>query len=326
MFDFSGSNVVITGASGFLGQSLAGRLASFPCHVRRVTRQPRSLPELQGPAVFENLVADITRSDAWEAIIHQADVVFHLAAQTSCYVADDDPQKDFEANVLPMIHLLQAAKRMSRELIVIFAGSATQVGVTTQWPCDESLQDHPVTAYEIHKLTAEKYLESFSARNLVRGCTLRLCNVYGPGPKTSSADRGILNLMIRKALQNHPLTVYGQGEMVRDYVYIDDVVNAFIAAAASIDSTQGRHFVLGSGQGHTIKEAIELVARRARTHANSSSQVTYIDPPPNLSPIESRHFVADTYAFHQATGWHATVDLQTGIDRTIASYLSRDLI
>jgi nucleoside-diphosphate-sugar epimerase len=184
-------------------------------------------------------------------------------------------------------------------------------------PVDENHPDYPVTIYDLHKLMAEGYLKHYTAQDVVRGAVLRLANVYGPGAKSSSADRGVLNLMIQKALKGETLTVYGDGNYMRDFVYVEDVAHAFLEAGAKIDGVNGQHFVIGSGQGHTIAEAVNLVAERVALKTGQRVPVIHVEPPAALSQIETRNFVADTTRFSYATGWKARVSLVEGIDRTI---------
>jgi len=171
-------------------------------------------------------------------------------------------------------------------------------------------------------LTAENYLKYYIRNHFVNGVILRLANVYGPGPKSSSADRGILNFMIKKSLKGENLTVYGKGNFLRDYIFIHDVVKAFLMAGMHIEKLNGNHFVIGSGQGHAIAEAVNMVAERSLAKIGKKVAVEHIEPPSPQSPIESRNFIANTERFNTATHWQAATTLQEGIDRTIDAYLS----
>ena len=188
-------------------------------------------------------------------------------------------------------------------------------------PVNENHPENPMTIYDLHKQMAENYLKYYIQQNVVKGAILRLANVYGPGPKSSRSDRGILNLMIRKALAGEPLTVYGKGDQLRDYVYVEDVSIAFLTAASKIESVNGRHFVIGSGQGHTIAQAMGLVSERVALKKGKAVPLEHVDPPSPLLPIESRNFVADTRQFSEATGWKAHYMLADGIDLTVKGYL-----
>src|SRR2546425_980791 len=135
------------------------------------------------------------------------------------------------------------------------------------------------------------------------------------------AERGILNTMIRKALDGETLTIYGKGDYLRDYVYVQDVAKAFLMAGANIERVDGQHFVLGSGHGHTLEDTFNLVAQRVALKTGQQVQVTHIKPDGPLSPIETRSFVADSSKFIHATGWRPSCSLGEGIDRTVESYL-----
>jgi len=185
---------------------------------------------------------------------------------------------------------------------------------------DESHPDHPITVYDLHKQMAEQYLRWYTEQGFVRGVTLRLANVYGPGPLSSRSDRGILNQMVRRALAGEPLTIYGAGDPLRDYIYVKDVARAFIAAARHSAALNGRYFVIGSGQGHTIAEAMRMIAARCGARTGREVPVQHIDPPGALSPIEQRHFVADSHRFCAATGWQAHHTLADGIDLTLEAF------
>ncbi len=156
---------------------------------------------------------------------------------------------------------------------------------------------------------AEQYLRWYSEQGFVRGVTLRLANVYGPGPRSSCADRGILNQMIRRALAGEPLTVYGPGDQVRDYLYVEDAARAFLSAAASEEALNGKYFVIGSGVGHTIAEAMEIVAERCALRTGKRVPVVHVKPPAILSPIEQRHFIADSGLFLRQPAGHLVFPL-----------------
>lgn len=292
----AGKVVAVTGASGFIGGALVDRLAGVPRQIVRVPQRPD-----------------------WDQVVSTADVIFHFAAQTSTTTAAGDPDFDFASNVAPMRALLAACERLHRRPVVLFAGTVTEAGMPERLPVNEDAIDQPVTIYDRHKLTAENDLKSAVAAGTVSGATLRLANVYGPGAPGRNKDRDILNRMIASALRGEPLTVYGAGDYLRDYVFVDDVVAAFLMAAARHEHLTG-HYVIGSGRGTTIREAFDLIAARVEARTGRRVAVRTIDPPAVLSAIEQRHFVADPSRFCAATGWRAACSLSDGIDRTIEAW------
>lgn len=313
--------MLITGGAGYLASGLISLLKDVDCHITRLGRAEEKFGSVAGRARIESVVGDVRERAVWERALEGADIVFHFAAQTSVYVANQDAQADLEANVVPLLHLFEVCRRKGIQPIVLFAGTVTEAGIPTSLPVDESHPDHPVTVYDLHKLMAERYLKYYVSQGLVRGASLRLANVYGPGPRSSSADRGVLNMMVRRALAGEAITVYGQGKELRDYVYLEDVARAFVCAAAAIERTNGQHFVIGSGEGHTIAEAMTLVSQRVALRTGVEVPVVHIDPPQPQSPIEARDFIANTQLFNQLTDWRALFSLAAGIDRTIEATL-----
>ena len=158
---------------------------------------------------------------------------------------------------------------------------------------------------------------------VVRAVTLRLTNVYGPGPRSSSDDRGFLNAMMRRAISGQGLTLYGKGEYIRDYIYVDDVLSAFLLASKNMTSLNQGHFVLGSGEGHSISEVLHGIADLATLKTDKRVNVKSIDPPKTISPIEERCFVADSESFSKITGWKPGISLTEGIDKTLEEFLSQ---
>lgn len=316
---FSGKRVLVTGGGGFIAASIIGLLCGVDCQIMRMLRRPAAAWPHSGRARVEDLVGDVRDPSLWRSLPEGIDVVFHLAAQTSTYEANRDPSSDLDSNVRPMLLMLQAFQERGVAPIVICASTVTICGLPQKLPVDEAHPDVPITVYDLHKQMAENYLKYYVRIGAVRGAALRLANVYGPGPRSSRADRGILNQMVGRALRGEALTVYGRGEQLRDYVHVEDVASAFLAAAVHIDALNGGHYIIGRGEGHSIGQALQLVAERVAVRTEALVPVTSVEPPAGLSPIEARNFVADTRRFAEATGWRARYALAPGIDTIVES-------
>jgi len=316
-------NVLVSGASGYLGSCLVEALKDRCDQIVRLGRPGGSLSPVQGKALIKDVHGDIGGFEAWLEALDGVDTVFHLAAQTSSSLSNEKPVEDFQLNLRPMLQLLEVCRRQGWVPAVLFAGTVTQRGLPDVLPVSESDVDEPVTIYDIHKLTAETYLGYYTRSDAVAGVTLRLANVYGPGPASSRPDRGVLNQMVRRALEGGALTVYGRGEALRDYVYVGDVVEAFLKAAEHIESVRGNPFVIGSGRGHSIAEAIHMVAAQVEVRTGRPVQVTHTHPSTPQTSIETRSFVADTGRFRALTGWEPRCSLAAGISRTIDYWLER---
>ncbi len=315
------STQLVTGGAGYVAASLVRELAAEPLAIRRFFRAAHGAPPVPpGPATVSDVHGDVTVRADLERALEGADVVHHLAAQTSIYVADAEPVADVGLNVLPLLYVLEHARARGHEPLVLFASTVTAYGLPARLPVDESFPDDPHSVYDLNKIAAERLLAHYARKRVVRGATLRLANVYGPGPRSSKPDRGVLNAMVRRALAGERLNIYGSGEWLRDYVYVDDVARAFVHAAHHPDAVNGRSFVIASGHGVTVADAVRLVAELVGEHTGRRVEVGHVPPPAQLSPVETRQFVGRSDAFRAATGWSPTVSLREGIKKTIEHF------
>ena len=315
-------NILVTGAGGFVGSSLIKALSEVDCTLYRLARG--SLEPVSGKAQVQDRAGDIEKPDTWCDIIPKIDTVFHFAAQTSTYVAAENPLADMRVNVGGMIHLLEALRKAGTKPTILFSGTVTQVGMPEDLPVDESFPDVPVTLYDLSKLTEERYLKYYCGEEWIRGACLRLSNVYGPTRVSSKEDRGILNKIVRMALAEEPLSVFDGGKFMRDYIFIDDVVAAFLYAGANAEKINGRHFVISSGKGVTLKEAFQTAVDQVTRKTGKKMTIADRDRPPGFSLIETRNFVGNPSAFIEATGWQPRFSLEEGLSCTVDSIAAAD--
>ena len=173
----------------------------------------------------------------------------------------------------------------------------------------EATPDFPCSVYDSHKLAAESLLAM-----LPDVCVLRMSNVYGPGRPTN-AERGIVNQMIRRAMLAQPLTLYGEGQWIRDFLYIEYAIAAFVRAIE--DRPRGK-FVVSSGVGRTMLGAFRAIQNQAaETSLALNPRIVLVPIPNDLHPIETRSAWADPAKFMQATGWHPKTEFREGIARTM---------
>jgi nucleoside-diphosphate-sugar epimerase len=130
-------------------------------------------------------------------------------------------------------------------------------------------------------------------------------------------------MMVKRSINNIPLTLYGDGKYIRDYIYINDVIYAFLAAAQSIDKINGEHFYIGSGKGHSIAELFSIISERTFVRTGYRPAIRHEALPDNSSVIEKRNFISNIRKFVSSTGWEPTVDLQEGLDLTIEYFLNQ---
>lgn len=320
--DMNNTKILITGGSGYIASNLIQRLSSYQCEITLITRREIVGEKRIGKATIHIHHASIIDIKDWKPILSGMDVIYHLAAQTSIYQANQDPEQDLLINVVPLIRILETCNTGNFKPVIIFASTSTIAGIPETLPVDESVCDDPLTIYDLHKQMAENYLHYYIRQKVVHGSILRLTNVYGPGTQSSNADRGVINQMIKKALQSQELTLYGPGDYIRDYIFICDVVDAFIKAYEYSDRIGGGYYIIGSGKGHTLNETFHLIQEMAFQKTGKLASITHIEPPSDLHPIEKRNFIANSQRYHDLTGWTPIYQLEEGLKITTDFYLN----
>ena len=304
------STIVITGARGYIGSALVGKLAGEGHALRLVSRsfEAASLPPMRARNV-EYCTADLRKSQEWSRLLGGVDAVVHLSSRTDLLAAESDPGGDRAINIEPVYSLVRAAEHLNNPVSLIFASSTSIVGDPHLNPVNEDTPDRPSSVYDRHKLECEIILRDAARRGVVRACNLRLSTVYGYGVQSINSSRGVLNGMMRRAIRGEPLTLYGDGSYVRDFMYIDDVCGAFRLAIASPEVCNGQHYVIATGRGYTLAEAFRCVAQQAYRLNGRVIEIQHIPEPLGLHPIERTNFIGDASLFRKLTGWRPRVDL-----------------
>jgi UDP-glucose 4-epimerase len=314
---YGGSTVLITGGRGYLGAALTQRLASVDCELVLLDRSPGNAWQPAGPSGPVRFIqADVGQRKTWNQALPNTDYVFHLAAFEHTHGADHDAMRDLEANAISVLHLVETCREQSLSPKIVLASSANIFGCVDSIPVNEDTPDDPRTLFAIHKRTAEHYLRLHTMAGGDRSVSLRLANVYGPTARADRVPRVVINRLIMQALAGESLSLYANRDCVRDYVFIDDVVSAFLLAGSSEMVSDGQYFVIGSEQGHTIADAVRLVCTRAARRTGRESPIRS-DSTVTIGPAERRNFVADASRFRDATGWSPTTALEQGVEKTI---------
>ena len=308
-------NIIITGGFGYIGSALVDHLQLYECNIVCVSR--RNVPKKQG---VRSWTLDLTKESAWKKIVDYADIIFHLSGNTSIPVADQDPKLNLIDSLIPIINLIHAAKDSKKTSRVVFASTVTLYGLTEILPVSERAKPDPITTYDLHKLFIEQHLEMATKNKIINATSLRLSNVYGPSLGRSSAnDRGILNKVTESAINGKDITIYGEGNYMRDYIYIDDVVSAFINTAIT-DNTIGKVLNVTSGVGHTIKDAFSLVSKHVTKLTGKKVKINHIEWPKGISMIERRNFIGNADELKRITKWQPNTLFEDGIDIIVKGF------
>ena len=312
---YAGKSVAITGGGGYLAPAIMDALGENPKIIYSISSQ-----DLQPRPGIVNIQADIRTAECWKEIVATADVIFHLASNTSVYAAIEDPANCLASTVQPISHLVRASQVLARRPRVVLASTVTQYGITSKLPVTEGSILDPITNYDLQKMFSEKQLLLASSQEIIDGVSLRLANVYGASFNSNAdIDRGVLNKVARLALEGSKLQVYGDGRYMRDYIYITDVAQAFLAAGVS-ELTVGNPYNIGSGCGVTIQEAFSLVAEQAARITGKKVSIENIPWPEGTDPIEYRNFTADINAINAAAGWSPLISFEQGVSKMVLNF------
>jgi nucleoside-diphosphate-sugar epimerase len=310
------NTIVITGAHGYIGSTLAAKLAGDGHPLRLVSHSAEaSRLATSSTANIEFCVTDLRKPQDWSRLLDGAGAVVHLSWRIDLRAAEADPAGDHVLNVEPVYALVRAAEHCRIAVPVIFTSSTSIAGDAHANPVNEQTPDRPRSVYDRHKLECEGVLRDAVRQGIFRACSLRLPTVfgYGAGVRSSNPNRGVLNTMIRRASRGEPLTLYGDGSGIRDFIHIDDVCDAFRRAMSRTDVCDGTHFVIATGHGYTLAEAFRCVVEEAYRTMGRKVEIFHVPEPPNLHPIERSNFIGDAGVFRKLTGWRPQVDLRSGI-------------
>jgi UDP-glucose 4-epimerase len=307
----------VTGAAGFIGSTLVDRLLADGHQVVGIdnlsTGVAANLEHALGcngmsAGRFTFVRADIQAPELTGIVAGtNPDVIFHLAAQVDLRASVSNPEYDARSNVLGTINLCEASRRAGVQRIVYAASGGSRYGAPTCLPADESTQVDPLSPYAVAKLAGEMYLRAYAQMYCMAPICLALANVYGPR-QNPHGEAGVVAVFGSAMITRRPVTVYGDGTAARDYVYVDDVVDAFVRAGQARPTTVGTYNI-GTGRQTTVTEVHRLI-----------SAVLDGSPPPRYaaSRIGECHAIAlDATKAEKELGWKAAVDLVDGIQRTI---------
>ena len=249
---------LVLGSAGFIGSHLCDALLSAGHTVRAFDR-----PHVPAYRAFahtepiEWIQGDFTSATDIERAVAGCDVVYHLVSTTLPKTSNEDVIYDLESNVVGTLRLLEAARKAKVSKVVFVSSGGTVYGVPQQVPIPETHPTEPLSSYGIGKLAIEKYLHLFEVLHGMNHCVLRLANPFGERQRPLAAQ-GAVAVFLYRALHRQDIEIWGDGSVVRDYLYIADVVQALLKAATY--QGQERIFNIGSGHGKNLNEILDAIA------------------------------------------------------------------
>lgn len=295
---------LVTGGNGFIGSHLVDALVAKGYQVRVLDLFDRRFDHL--PPDVEWIRTDINTEYAIREAVVGMDTVFHLAWTSIHETATRDPLMDMTTNLQPAVRLMDECCHAGVQRFVFLSSAGTAYGPARYLPVDEQHPTYPISAYGVTKLAVEKYLHMYHHLYGLDYVILRPSVPYGPG-QDPRRRQGAISVFLYRLARGQPIEIWGDGTVVRDYFYIDDLITA-ILSAATFQPQGDRVFNIGGGRGYSLNELLQVIAGVTGRQA----QVVY-GP---ARPFDVPALVLNTALAARHLQWAPQVELATGVART----------
>lgn len=316
---FNGARVLVTGGLGFIGSNLARRLLEEGAQVTLVDSLiPQyggnffNVHDLRGRVVVN--ISDVRDPHAMQHLLHAQDYLFNLAGQTSHLDSMTDPKVDLEINAGAQLSILEVCRSVNPGIKIVFASTRQIYGRPDYLPVDEKHPIRPVDVNGINKLAGEWYHLLYNNVYGIRACALRLTNTYGPGMRVRDARQTFLGIWVKQLLQGDMIKVFGNGEQLRDFNYVDDCVDALLLAAGS-SLANGKVYNLGHSEVLSLKQVAETLVSLGR-----GGRYEMVPFPPERKAIDIGDYYSDFSLVSDELGWNPRVNLTEGLRKTLDYY------
>lgn len=316
---FSGSRVIVLGGLGFLGASLALRLSACgavvtlaDAMIEEYGGNLRNIAPIRDTATIN--FCDIRDAAAMNWLVRDKDYVFHSAAQVCHLKSLSDPFPDIDINIKGTAVVMEALRRFNPTAKVVKLGSRGQYGSVLQLPAGEETRPDPKGIYEISLLAAEHIMASYFRNHGIRCVLSRLTNIYGPRAQMRHNRFGVANWFMRLAIDGDTIPIFGDGRIKRDFLYIDDCVDALLLLAITPEA-EGGVFNIGHDAPSDFLTLAETIVAAA-----GSGKIAFTPFSPERKAQEPGDFYTDIAKISRVTGWRPQTALADGVAATIAFY------
>lgn len=313
--DMTGKKVLITGGLGFIGSNLAHRCLALGADVAIYDNlDPHAGGTLYNIHDIKNSIElhfhDLLDFDDLVEHVYQRDIVFNCAASTSHPFSMREPWFDLDVNSRGVVNLLEALRRFNNQAKLVHIGTSTQLGPLQYQPADENHPEFPTDIYSANKSASEKYVLVYARAYGMPATVIRLSNVFGPRATIRSPEFTFNNYFVGLALQDKDITVYGDGQQLRNVLYVDDAVDAMVRAVLSEKSSGQTFFAVGD---HHFSVA-EIAATTVR--CMGAGRVKHIPWPQDRKSVEIGNVVISNAKIRSTVGWEPVYGLEDGLRRT----------
>lgn len=316
---FQGKRVLITGGMGFLGSNLAIHLTQLGAQVTVVDAM---IPGYGGNLFNIHPIAnqvtvnftDIRDQHVMNYLVADQDYVFHLAGQVDHVLSMTNPFPDIDINITGAAVLMEALRHHNPKARVIYTGTRGQYGESAKLPVGEDAPTFPKGLHEISNLTAEHIISMYHSVHHIPAILLRLTNIYGQRSQMKHPRYGVVNWFIRLAIDNDVVKVFGDGKILRDFLYVEDAIDAMLMATIT-ESAYGEIFNVASGIPLNFIELANTLIEVAGTGRWEFAPFT-----PERAAQEPGDFYADISKIKRMVGWEPRFSLRDGLAETIHFY------
>ncbi|MCX6343486.1 MAG: GDP-mannose 4,6-dehydratase [Armatimonadetes bacterium] len=317
---FQNSKVLITGGIGFIGSNIAKRLVDIGAQVTLVdsliSEYGGNLANIEGikDKVRVN-ISDVRDEHSMKYLVQGQDYLFNLAGQTSHVDSMQNPFTDLEINCRAQLSILEVCRKYNPEIKIVFASTRQIYGKPDYLPVDEKHLLRPVDVNGINKMAGEWYHILYNNVHGLRSSALRLTNTYGPCMRIKDARQTFVGIWIRNLLEGKPILVFGDGLQLRDFNYVDDVVDAFLATALDRNA-DGQVFNTGGDERINLLDLAEMLIECN----NGQGSYEVVPFPEDRKAIDIGDYYSDYSRMNQEIGWTPRVGLREGLTKTLAYY------
>lgn len=316
---FQGKRVLVTGGLGFIGSNLSVRLVELGA---KVTIVDNMMPRLGGnlfnvKEIMDHIqinFSDVRDEHSMDYLVKDQDFIFHLAGQVNHVDSIRNPIQDLDINCRGTLVLLESCRKYNREVKVNFSGTRGEYGASVKLPVAEDHPTNPKGIYAVTNLSAEKMVLVYDDVHKISGTCLRITNTYGPRHQMAHDEYGVLNWFIRKAIDNELIPVFGDGHILRDFLYVDDLVECFLQVAIC-PSAYGEVFNVGTGIPISFIDLAKKIVEVA-----GSGKVAFTEFTKERKEVEPGDYYTDISKVRKVVGWTPKTDLNEGLKKTIEFY------
>lgn len=314
-----GKDIMITGGLGMLGTAVAHQLVKYGADVTLVDAcianhgaNRFNIKDIKNRVRVN--IADIRDRESMSSLVRNKDIIFNFAGQASHNDSIIDPFLDAEINYIGHLNVLESVKKFNPRAKLFFSGSRLQFGKIEKIPVNESCPLCPETPYAFNKTVSEQMYNYYHKIYGIRCVIFRIANPFGIWCQMKHSKYSIVNYFIRQAMEDKDLTVFGDGNQLRDYIYVEDLARAFIIAAVD-DKANGQTFNVGSGIGIRFGDMVKSV-----TDIIGKGRVKHVPWPDDYLNVETGDYVTDITKISNVLSWQPETHFRQAVEKTFRYY------